>query len=86
MNELKATQTPSMMLREHQDKRKSLEYVVDSFGIKESVAHLRDLSREVTKQELTTDTVHAACHCVGKINETIRTVIEASKYIASSRK
>ena len=37
---------------------------------------------EVTKNELTADTVNAACNCVSNINNTIKTAIAAAKFLS----
>lgn len=54
----------------------------DRFGVGDSVRQLQSLMREVTKKELTADTVNAACNCVGNINTTIKTAIAAARFLA----
>lgn len=38
--------------------------------------------KEVTKKEITADTVNAACNCVQNLNLTIKTAIQAAKYLS----
>ncbi len=40
------------------------------------------MMKEVTKKEMTADTVNAACNCVTNINNTIKTAIAAARYLS----
>lgn len=37
---------------------------------------------EVTKEEVTADTVNAACNCVQNLNLTIKTAMQAAKFLS----
>lgn len=64
------------------DKRAALTDINDRFGVGESVRQLQSLMKEVTKKEVTADTVNAACNCVQNINLTIKTAIQAAKFLS----
>lgn len=63
-------------------KRLALSDINDRFGVGESVRQLQALMREVTKEKVTADTVNAACNCVQNINLTIKTAIQAAKFLS----
>lgn len=63
-------------------KRLALSDINDRFGVGESVRQLQCLMREVTKEKVTADTVNAACNCVQNINLTIKTAIQAAKFLS----
>lgn len=63
-------------------KRMALSDINDRFGVGESVRQLQGLMREVTKEKVTADTVNAACNCVQNINLTIKTAIQAAKFLS----
>lgn len=63
-------------------KRNALSDINDRFGVGESVRQLQGLMREVTKEKVTADTVNAACNCVQNINLTIKTAIQAAKFLS----
>ncbi len=63
-------------------KRQALTDINDRFGVGESVRQLQSLMREVTKEHVTADTVNAACNCVQNINLTIKTAIQAAKFLS----
>lgn len=62
-------------------KRAALTDINDRFGVGESVRQLQGLMKEVTKEKVTADTVNAACNCVQNINLTIKTAIQAAKFL-----
>jgi hypothetical protein len=64
------------------ERRQALSDINDRFGVGESVRQLQTLMREVTKQAVTAETVNAACNCVSNINLTIKTAIQAAKYLS----
>lgn len=63
-------------------KRAALTDINDRFGVGESVRQLQGLMKEVTKEKVTADTVNAACNCVQNINLTIKTAIQAAKFLS----
>jgi len=56
--------------------------VSDRFGVKETVDQLQKMAREVTKDKITPDTVNAACNCVQNLNLTIKTALQAARFLA----
>lgn len=70
---------------EIQTRRDAIEHVDQNFRVSETVARLHSLMGEVTKTEITPDTVNAACNCVQNLNVTIKTAIQAAKFIKSGR-
>ncbi len=54
----------------------------DRFGVKETVKQLQNMMTEVTKDKITPDTVNAACNCVQNLNLTIKTAIQAAKFLS----
>jgi hypothetical protein len=48
----------------------------------ETVKTLQHMMKEVTKEKITVDTVNAACNCVQNLNLTIKTAIQASRYLS----
>lgn len=63
-------------------KRAALTDINDRFGVGASVKQLQKLMQEVTQKEVTADTVNAACNCVQNINLTIKTAIQAAKFLS----
>lgn len=63
-------------------KRSSLEHVSETFGVVETVRTLQGLMKEVTKKEVNPDSVNAACNCVQNLNLTIKTAIQAARYLS----
>ena len=65
------------------DKQKnSLSEISDRFGVVETVKALQFMMKEVTKKEVNSDTVNAACNCVQNLNLTIKTSIQAARYLS----
>lgn len=60
----------------------ALRDISDRFGVVETVKSLQSMMNEVTKKEITADTVNAACNCVQNINLTIKTAIQAARYLS----
>ncbi len=60
----------------------ALREIGERFGVVETVKTLQHLMKEVTKKEMTADTVNAACNCVQNLNLTIKTAIQAAKYLS----
>ena len=65
-----------------QDKRKDIQYIADTFHMKETVEQLHKMMKEVTKSGVTPQTVNAACNCVQQLNCTIDMAIKASRYLS----
>lgn len=65
-------------------RRNALTDINDRFSVGQSVQQLQTMMREVTKKELNADTVNAACNCVRNINETIKTAIQAAKFLSET--
>lgn len=68
--------------KEIDTRRGALKDITDRFGVKETVEHLQGIMQQVTKDKITPDTVNAACNCVQNLNLTIKTAIQAAKYIS----
>lgn len=63
-------------------KREALTDINDRFGVGDSVRQLQKLMKQVTEKDVNADTVNAACNCVQNINLTIKTAIQAAKFLA----
>lgn len=63
-------------------KQVALREISDRFGVVETVQTLQHMMKEVTKKEITADTVNAACNCVQNLNLTIKTAIQAARYLS----
>lgn len=63
-------------------KRAALTDIGDRFGVVDTVRALQGMMKEVTKKEITPDTVNAACNCVQNINLTIKTAIQAARFLS----
>lgn len=61
----------------------AIKFVDGQFNVTGTVKHLQKLMTEVTKDRVTADTVNAACNCVQNLNLTIKTAIQASRFIMS---
>lgn len=64
------------------DKQIALREISDRFGVVDTVKTLQHMMKEVTKKEITSDTVNAACNCVQNLNLTIKTAIQAARYLS----
>ena len=63
-------------------KRKALSDISDRFGVVETVRGLQQLMVKVTSDKITPETVNAACNCVQNLNLTIKTAIQAAKFLS----
>lgn len=63
-------------------KQLALREISDRFGVVETVRTLQHMMKEVTKKEITPDSVNAACNCVNNLNLTIKTAIQAARYLS----
>lgn len=62
-----------------------MNFVDKQFQVSETVNHLQSLMKAVTSERVTPDTVNAACNCVQNLNLTIKTAMQAARFIASVR-
>lgn len=68
------------------DKRKAaVQFVDQQFNVSKTVSHLQKLMTEVTKDKITSDTVNAACNCVQNLNLTIKTAMQAARFVSNTR-
>ena len=67
------------------DKQLALREISDRFGIVDTVRTLQHMMTEVTKKEITPDSVNAACNCVQNLNLTIKTAIQAARYLSDEK-
>jgi hypothetical protein len=58
-----------------------VQFINETFKVSDAIEHMHKLMKNVTAQELTPNTVNAACNCVARINETINTAIQAAKFL-----
>lgn len=65
-----------------ESKQLALREISDRFGVVDTVKALQRMMNEVTKKEVTPDSVNAACNCVQNLNLTIKTAIQAAKYLS----
>lgn len=65
-----------------QSKQVALRDISDRFGVVDTVKTLQHMMKEVTKEKITADTVNAACNCVQNLNLTIKTAIQAARYLS----
>lgn len=63
-------------------KQVALREISDRFGVVETVKTLQHMMNEVTKKDITPDSVNAACNCVQNLNLTIKTAIQAARYLS----
>lgn len=63
-------------------KKVALMEISDRFGVVNTVKQLQSMMTEVTKKEVSPDSVNAACNCVQNINLTIKTAIQAARYLS----
>lgn len=63
-------------------KQVALREISDRFGVVDTVKTLQHMMKEVTKKEITPDSVNAACNCVQNLNLTVKTAIQAARYLS----
>lgn len=63
-------------------KQIALREINDKFGVVETVRTLQHMMKEVTKKDINPDSVNAACNCVQNLNLTIKTAIQAARYLS----
>ena len=65
-----------------QGRHAALTDINDRFGVVDTVRQLQGLMKQVTAKEVNADTVNAACNCVQNLNLTIKTAIQAARYLS----
>lgn len=63
-------------------KQQALADISDRFGVVDTVKTLQHMMREVTKDKITPDTVNAACNCVQNLNLTMKTAMQAARFLS----
>lgn len=58
-----------------------IQFIDDKFQVGSTIGQLHKMMKEVTKDEITPNTVNAACNCVARLNETINTAIQAARFL-----
>ena len=64
------------------ERRKAIRDINDQFGVGKTVAQLQKMMEEVTKEEISPNTVNAACNCVQNLNLTIKTAMQAARFLS----
>lgn len=62
-----------------QNAQEQVEFVLNAFKINDAIENLITMSREVTKGDYSEAKVLAACQCIGRMNETVNTVMKAAQ-------
>lgn len=63
-------------------KQSALKDISERFGVVDTVKTLQRMMNEITKKEITPDTVNAACNCVQNLNLTVKTAIQAARFLS----
>lgn len=66
-------------------RRAAVQFVDSQFGVSKTVGHLQALMTEVTKDKITAETVNAACNCVQNLNLTIKTAMQAARFLSERK-
>lgn len=64
------------------ERRRAVRDIDDRFGVGKTVAQLQKMMEEVTKDEINPNTVNAACNCVQNLNLTIKTAMQAARFLS----
>lgn len=64
------------------ERRKAITDISDQFGVAKTVTQLQRMMEEVTKEEINPNTVNAACNCVQNLNLTIKTAMQAARFLS----
>lgn len=64
------------------ERRRAISDISDQFGVAKTVVQLQKMMEEVTKEEITPNTVNAACNCVQNLNLTIKTAMQAARFLS----
>lgn len=63
-------------------RKAAVQFIDQQFGVAKTVAHLQTLMSTVTKDKITPETVNAACNCVQNLNLTIKTAMQAARFLS----
>lgn len=74
--------TDSAELAVADERRRALRDIDDKFGVAATVTQLQKMMTEVTKEEINANTVNAACNCVQNLNLTIKTAMQAARFLS----
>lgn len=64
------------------ERRRAIRDISDQFGVAKTVGQLQHMMENVTKDKITPDTVNAACNCVQNLNLTIKTAMQAARFMS----
>jgi hypothetical protein len=64
------------------ERRNALRDISDQFGVGKTVGQLQKMMEEVTREEINPNTVNAACNCVQNLNLTIKTAMQAARFLS----
>lgn len=64
------------------ERRRAIQDIDDRFGVGKTVKQLQKMMEEVTKDEINPNTVNAACNCVQNLNLTIKTAMQAARFMS----
>jgi hypothetical protein len=64
------------------ERRRALGDINNRFGVTETVEQLQKMMKEVTREEINANTVNAACNCVQNLNLTIKTAMQAARFLS----
>ncbi len=64
------------------ERRKAIRDISDQFGVAKTVGQLQKMMEEVTREEINPNTVNAACNCVQNLNLTIKTAMQAARFLS----
>lgn len=64
------------------ERRRALVDINDKFGVAKTVEQLQKMMTEVTKEKIDPNTVNAACNCVQNLNLTIKTAMQAARFLS----
>ena len=63
-------------------RKETVEFINKNYHVSDTVNHLNKLMHDVTKEEVTADSVNAACNCVNSLNDTIRVAMQAARFVS----
>lgn len=62
-------------------KKDKINYINETFQFSKSINQLHSMVDGIVKQEINANNVNAACNCIARLNETVDTLIKATKYL-----
>lgn len=81
-NEISKIGSKSTELTVADERRKAITDISDQFGVAKTVTQLQRMMEEVTREEISPNTVNAACNCVQNLNLTIKTAMQAARFLS----